>query len=38
MAKMLPANGPIKVTPDGNSIVMTAHNNNWIWTYTPTAK
>ncbi|MCZ7655318.1 MAG: hypothetical protein M5R42_15160 [Rhodocyclaceae bacterium] len=30
--------GPITVTPDGKSIVMKALNNNWIWTYTPTAK
>jgi hypothetical protein len=38
MARMLPANSPIKVTPDGKSIVMKAQNNNWVWTYTPTAK
>jgi hypothetical protein len=38
MAAMLPANSPIKATPDGKSIVMTAQNNNWVWTYTPTAK
>jgi hypothetical protein len=38
MAGMLPANSPIKVTPDGKSIVMRAQNNNWVWTYTPTAK
>ncbi len=37
-AKMIPADSPIKVSPDGKSIVMTALNNNWIWTYTPTAK
>ncbi len=28
----------IKVTPDKKSIIMTALNNNWTWTYTPTAK
>lgn len=28
----------IKVTPDGQSIVMTAQNNKWVWTFTPTAK
>lgn len=28
----------IKVTPDGQSIVMTALNNKWVWTFTPTAK
>ena len=38
MAKMLPANSPIKVSADGKSIIMTALNNNWVWTYTPTAK
>jgi hypothetical protein len=38
MAKMLPADSPIKGTADGKSIVMTARNNNWVWTYTPTAK
>jgi hypothetical protein len=38
MAGMLPANSPIRATPDGKSIVMTAQNNNWVWTYTPTAK
>ncbi len=38
MAKMLPPNSPIKVSADGKSIIMTALNNNWVWTYTPTAK
>lgn len=38
MAGMIPKDGPITVTPDGKSIVMKALNNNWIWTYTPTAK
>ncbi len=28
----------IRVTPDGKSIVMTALNNNWTWTFTPTAR
>lgn len=28
----------IKVTPDGKSIVMTASNSKWVWTFTPTAK
>lgn len=36
--KMLPADGPLKVSPDGKSIIMTALNNNFIWTYTPSAK
>lgn len=36
-AQMLPADGPIKVTPDG-SMVMRALNNNWIWTFKPTVK
>ena len=38
MASMLPKDGNITVTPDGKSIVMKALNNNWVWTYTPTAK
>ena len=38
MGKMLPPDSPIKVSPDGKSIIMTALNNNFIWTYTPTAK
>ena len=38
MAGMLPADSPIKVSADGKSILMTALNNNWVWTYTPTAK
>ena len=28
----------IKVSPDGKSIVMSALNNHWVWTFTPTAK
>jgi hypothetical protein len=35
---MIPADSPIKISPDGKSIVTTALNNNWVWTYTPTAK
>ena len=38
MAGMLPPDSPIKVSADGKSILMTAQNNNWVWTYTPTAK
>jgi len=38
MAGMIPKDGPITVTPDGKSIVTKALNNNWVWTYTPTAK
>ena len=38
MAKMIPASSPIKVSPDGKSIIMTAQNDNWVWTFTPTAK
>jgi hypothetical protein len=37
-AKAMPAGGPFKVTPDGKSIVMSAQNSNWVWTFTPTAK
>lgn len=35
LGNMLPKGGPISITPDGKSIVMTALNNNWVWTYTP---
>jgi len=35
---MLPPDSPIKVSADGKSIVMTALNNNWVWTYTPSVK
>ena len=38
IAKMLPPDSPIKVSADGKSMIMTALNNNWVWTYTPTAK
>jgi hypothetical protein len=38
MAKMTPPGGPFKVTPDGKSVVMSAQNSNWVWTFTPTAK
>ena len=37
-AKAMPAGGPFKVTPDGKSIVMSAQNSGWVWTFTPTAK
>ena len=29
---------PIQVSADGKSIVMTAQNSKWVWTFTPTAK
>lgn len=38
LASMLPANGPVKVTPDGKSFMLTAQNDNWVWTYTPSVK
>ena len=38
MVSMLPQGGNIALTPDGKSIVMKALNDNWVWTYTPTAK
>lgn len=37
-AQMFPTDGPVRITPDGRSIVMTALNNNWIWTFTPSPK
>jgi hypothetical protein len=33
---LLPPDGPFKVSADGRSFVMTALNDNWKWTYTPT--
>lgn len=30
--------GPIKFSADGKSMTMKALNNNWVWTYTPSAK
>lgn len=30
--------GPIKFSADGLSMIMSALNNNWVWTYTPSAK
>jgi hypothetical protein len=35
--KML-GNSPFRITDDGKSIVMTAQNSPWVWTFTPTAK
>jgi len=29
---------PIQVSADGKSIIMTAQNSKWVWTFTPTAK
>jgi hypothetical protein len=38
LGSLLPADSPIKVTPDGKSLVMKALNNNWVWTSTPSVK
>lgn len=38
MGPFLPSDSPIKISPDGKSIVMTALNDNWVWTFTPSAK
>lgn len=35
---MMPADGPVTISPDGNSLIMKALNNNWVWTFTPTVK
>lgn len=35
---MMPKDGPIRFSDDGLSIIATALNNNWVWTYTPTPK
>ncbi|HEX5129834.1 MAG TPA: hypothetical protein VFV90_08810 [Usitatibacter sp.] len=29
---------PLRISDDGKSIVMTAQNSPWVWTFTPTAK
>ncbi|MEE2691624.1 MAG: hypothetical protein VX640_08800 [Pseudomonadota bacterium] len=38
MGPYIPKDSPIRITPDGKSIIMTALNNNWVWTYTPSLK
>lgn len=38
VAGMMPPGGPFRLSPDGKSIVMSAQNSNWVWTYTPTPK
>ena len=38
LGKMIPPDSPVTISADGNSLVMKALNNNWVWTYTPTAK
>ncbi|OFX01294.1 MAG: hypothetical protein A3E78_10800 [Alphaproteobacteria bacterium RIFCSPHIGHO2_12_FULL_63_12] len=35
---MMPKDGPVAFSADGKSMIMKALNNNWVWTYTPTAK
>lgn len=35
---MMPKDGPIRFSDDGLSMIMTALNNNWVWTFTPSAK
>lgn len=37
MAAMMKG-GPFQVSADGKSIVMTAQNSKWVWTFTPTAR
>jgi hypothetical protein len=38
IAALVPTQTGIKFTPDGMSVVTTAENNNWVWTFTPSAK
>lgn len=38
LGDMIPPDSPVKISPDGKSLVMKALNNNWVWTFTPTAK
>jgi hypothetical protein len=33
-----PADSPIRISEDGKSVIMTAQNDNWVWTYTPSVK
>lgn len=35
---MMPKDGPITFSADGKSMIMKALNNNWVWTFTPSAK
>jgi len=32
---MMPPNGPTRFSADGASIITTAQNNHWVWTFTP---
>ncbi|MEO8064058.1 MAG: hypothetical protein ABI821_15085 [Pseudomonadota bacterium] len=38
LAGMLPADSPMKISAGGKSIVLSAKNNRWIWTLTPSVK
>lgn len=38
LGSTLGTDGPVKISADGKSLIMTALNNNWVWTFTPTAK
>jgi hypothetical protein len=38
IAAMVPTQTGIKFTPDGKSILQTAQNNNWVWSFTPTVQ
>lgn len=35
---MMAPTGNMRVSADGRSLIMKALNNNWVWTFTPTAK
>jgi len=38
LAAMVQPDSPVSVSPDGKSIIMKASNENWVWTFTPSAK
>lgn len=33
---LMPKEGPMRFSADGASIITSAQNNNWVWTFTPT--
>lgn len=38
LGPMMPAESGFRISADGKSMIMSAHNNNWVWTFTPSVK
>jgi hypothetical protein len=38
LGAMMPAESGLKISADGKSLIMSAQNNNWVWTFTPSVK